>query len=84
MLTNPPTSPSFDYHKPEGGQDGNASTLRCPRCNGELIRVRRRLIDKLLSIVIPVRRFRCVDAGCIWEGNVRRHRNPTGSTPSPT
>lgn len=34
----------------------------CPRCGGPLVRIRRRWPDKLLSVLYPVKRYRC-DAG---------------------
>ena len=46
----------------------------CPHCGGDLMRIRRRPVDRLLSVFVPVRRFRCVNFRCIWEGNVRRSR----------
>jgi hypothetical protein len=44
----------------------------CPRCGGEIIRIRRRLFDRFLSLFRPVRRFRCASPGCEWRGNLRR------------
>jgi hypothetical protein len=48
--------------------------LHCPRCRGALIRVRRRPIDRLVSLILPRRRYRCVAIGCGWEGNLRAGR----------
>jgi predicted RNA-binding Zn-ribbon protein involved in translation (DUF1610 family) len=43
----------------------------CPRCgNAELVRIHRRLLDRLLSCVRPVYRFRCADPGCAWQGTL--------------
>lgn len=44
----------------------------CPHCNGPVIRVRRRFIDRLLSLFLPVQRYRCrmKGWGCDWEGNL--------------
>jgi hypothetical protein len=43
----------------------------CPRCAGSVLRVRRswgdRLIDKMFG---SVRRFRCEQFGCGWEGRL--------------
>jgi len=39
---------------------------RCPNCGGDLRRIRRYPIDRLVSLVVPVRRFRCEE--CTWEG----------------
>jgi predicted RNA-binding Zn-ribbon protein involved in translation (DUF1610 family) len=48
----------------------------CPICGATTIRSRRRCVDRLLSAVISVRRYRCTELGCGWEGNVRLHRLP--------
>ncbi len=54
---------------------GLAGRPCCPRCgNARLKRIRRRVIDRLLSWVYPVRRFACHGFGCDWEGNIARHR----------
>ena len=44
----------------------------CPICGSELIRVHRRLMDRVVSIFTPVHRFRCTAAGCGYECNVRK------------
>jgi len=45
--------------------------VRCPRCgNTDLLRIHRRLLDRLLSCVRPVFRFRCANPGCAWEGTL--------------
>ena len=44
--------------------------LACAKCGYEMIRVRRRFIDRLLSILNPVRRFRCSNLGCRYECNL--------------
>ncbi len=46
----------------------------CPRCSAAVFRVSRRLIDVLISIFVPVRRFRCRSMNCGWEGNFRDKR----------
>jgi hypothetical protein len=43
----------------------------CPRCNGSIYRVERRFVDLLVSVLIPVHRYRCGEMGCSWEGNMR-------------
>ena len=40
---------------------------RCPKCSDELVRVRRRAIDRLLSLAVPVHRFRCSAPNCGYE-----------------
>ena len=48
-----------------------ASEHLCPRCAGNLIRIRRRVIDRLLSLFVPVRRYECPNSFCGWKGNLR-------------
>jgi hypothetical protein len=40
----------------------------CPLCGGELRRSHRRWQDHLLSLLVPVVRFRCRNRECRWEG----------------
>jgi hypothetical protein len=55
---------------------------RCPRCGGEVFRIRRRLIDRLLSLVLRLQRFRCLEMGCSWESNLRvSHRSAHAGAP---
>jgi hypothetical protein len=53
----------------------NVSSQRhmCPHCKGRVERVRRRTFDRIVSWIIPVRRYRCRRKGwgCDWEGNLR-------------
>ena len=42
-----------------------------------MIRVRRRLIDRLRSVMVPVRRFRCSSGHCGYAGNRRVIAGPT-------
>lgn len=45
---------------PVSADDSPLPMLReCPRCGGELIRIRRRLVDKALHLFNPVKRYRC-------------------------
>lgn len=46
----------------------------CPHCRGSLNRIPRRMVDHLISLVLPVRRYRCLSMGCEWEGNLRDKR----------
>jgi len=55
-----------------GAGGGLASYGRpCPVCNSSTNRIPRRLIDLILSIFTPVRRYRCRAMSCTWEGNLR-------------
>lgn len=62
--------------------DGRSQSCRrpeCPRCSGPVLRVRRRIIDRMISLFVPVHRYRCNALGCTWEGNLRTHRDaPVG------
>jgi hypothetical protein len=44
------------------------SSQECPRCGGELHRIRRRGRDRLLSVYLPVRRYQCKNRDCDWQG----------------
>jgi hypothetical protein len=61
--------------------DDNSGPYACPACGmGGLLRVRRRFIDRILSLFVGQRRFRCTHVGCQWEGNLRVRkpgRNPS-------
>lgn len=49
-----------------------ASTPFCPACGEDnLMRIPRRLIDRIFSQVFPVQRYRCQQFTCQWEGNIR-------------
>ena len=41
---------------------------RCPRCGGDVHRIHRRPIDRLLNLFVPVARYRCKDRECRWAG----------------
>ena len=66
---------------PHCGQDTTNSLTTsartvCPRCQGSVYRIPRRFIDLLITLLIPVRRYRCREMGCSWEGNVRIPTQP--------
>jgi len=63
------------------GLDPVAQGPRCPRCEGPVIRVRRRFVDRLLSRFVPLRRYRCPRFGCSWEGNLRDERDGPAAAP---
>jgi hypothetical protein len=44
----------------------------CPECGAPLQRIQRKAIDRLISLAWPVRRYRCSNFLCEWEGNLRR------------
>ena len=51
--------------------DGEAGKPSCPQCGGQLIRIARRPLDRVLSRFVPVQRYRCECFSCQWEGNLR-------------
>jgi hypothetical protein len=46
----------------------------CPRCQGAVVRVPRRVIDRVVSLISPRHRYRCQSIGCGWEGNLPAKR----------
>jgi hypothetical protein len=53
----------------------------CPCCYGRAYRVQRRLVDRVVSLILPRHRYRCGSIGCGWEGNLPLR---TSSLPSRT
>lgn len=45
----------------------------CPKCKRDLERINRTIIDKMIGIVVPVRRYKCM--GCFWQGVKIYHEN---------
>jgi hypothetical protein len=57
-----------------------ASDPVCPRCKAGVNRIPRRFIDRVISVVHPVHRYRCRSFICNWEGNMPcKTRVPYGS-----
>jgi hypothetical protein len=58
----------------------------CPRCNGKLVRLHRRWIDRIFTkLFLPhTHRYRCVNRECGWSGllHKRSHRHLEGEVPS--
>ena len=52
----------------------NTEEPNCPHCGHPLRRIRRRLVDRLLSVAYPVRRYQCQRVRCGWEGNLHHPR----------
>jgi len=48
--------------------DPALAVLRCPKCNGGIHRAHRRRLDRLVSLFVPVRRYRCTNDQCRWRG----------------
>lgn len=60
--------------KPAGYPASSESTsarLVCPLCGHDLVRVPRRLLDRLFSLFAPAHRYRCRMHDCQWEGTIR-------------
>jgi hypothetical protein len=55
--------------------DRNLNGL-CPDCGGNVIRIQRRWQDRLLSLFKAIRRGRCEQFGCGWEGRLGRSDQP--------
>lgn len=47
-----------------------ASQVTCPCCQGKLVRERRRIVNRLRSLMRPVKRYRCENFACQWRGNI--------------
>jgi len=62
-----PSRPPSYGSETEGGH-------RCPRCRGGVVRIPRRVVDRLISVISPRHRFRCAAFGCGWEGTLRVKR----------
>ncbi len=46
------------------------SKRSCPDCTARLVRIARRPVDRLQSLFVPVKRYRCRTFMCGWEGNL--------------
>jgi hypothetical protein len=51
---------------------GSRRVRTCPCCGESIQRVRRRLLDRVISLWKPVVRLRCDAPACGWEGRVAR------------
>jgi diguanylate cyclase (GGDEF)-like protein/PAS domain S-box-containing protein len=66
------------------GSGGSAtSALTCPMCGSSVYRIRRKTIDRILSLVAPTQRFRCrankANFACTWEGVIQLKDMPLQS-----
>ena len=53
---------------------GSRIVVTCPKCNGRAVRIRRRAIDRCVSLVYPIKRYRC-SSYCGWKGNIASPRD---------
>lgn len=51
----------------------SANVWICPACASYATRIHRRLIDRVISLIIPVHRYRCHNYQCQWQGNVKQN-----------
>ena len=56
---------------PEYDNAGVGVSVQCPLCGSTARRIPRRALDRVMNALWEVRRFRCANAMCGWEGNVR-------------
>ena len=71
----------YAVDKGAGHNASNISSQICPECGGNyLTRIHRRFIDRLLSLFLPVYRYRCDRLLCDWEGNIRVNHRPERHT----
>lgn len=66
---NPSLRTDVRYPGPMGTR---RSAPACPRCSGETDRIPRRTLDFMVSVLVRVRRYRCMSLGCNWEGMLRK------------
>jgi len=74
-----PTRPMLALHPHVTSPASYILVRRCPNCGADLLRVRRCPIDRLVSLIVPVRRFRCAE--CAWEGLVTKDHWHTSVLP---
>ena len=51
-------------------RDPKLTAVICPKCDCRAFRITRRFIDRVVSVVLPVRRYQCESPDCRWEGNI--------------
>ena len=49
-----------------------SSNQKCPKCNGNTVRIQRRPIDRFRSLFGLVHRYKCISYHCKWKGNIRK------------
>lgn len=52
------------------GHGYRRSKRSCPQCGDTVLRVPRRLVDRLYSLFHPVHRYQCTSLECGWQGNL--------------
>ncbi len=54
--------------------DRTVNAIECPDCGGRAYRTPRRFLDRLISLLSPVQRYRCESRECRWDGIVTVNR----------
>lgn len=52
----------------------DTAEVHCPLCQSRVDRIRRTTFDRILSVVSPRRRYRCLSPLCTWEGVLKQGR----------
>ena len=50
---------------------GTGEAVMCPHCGNTTRRIPRRPLDRVVNVLWDVKRFRCANPTCGWEGSVR-------------
>ena len=58
---------------------GIPNDSKCPNCGGTVYRISRRTVDRLLSVMTPVRRYRCMALEWAIPRDLREHVTATHS-----
>lgn len=74
-LTMQSSPPNPESHAPMTGGGTKATTSACPQCGKHrLVPIRRRGIDHFLGLFVRLRRFRCNNIECGWQGNLTKSK----------
>jgi hypothetical protein len=60
-----------DERLAQGYGKNAAVEVACPKCHGPVRRLRRTVMDRLISLFSPRRRYQCMRWDCGWEGAIR-------------
>lgn len=66
---------SSGYRRATPSSTGGEVEPLCPKCGSALHRIQRDIVDRLISLAWPIRRYRCDNFLCEWEGNLRHRPN---------
>jgi hypothetical protein len=70
--SSPKHGPYWRYTRANGWvvRDPKSTAVVCPQCKSRAFRISRRFIDRVISVILPVRRYQCESTKCRWEGNL--------------